>query len=318
MSQRPQTTPGEAIAVRRVYRQLAFGFESLVILTLGLIVIGALVRANGAGLACPDWPLCFGEFIPRMDIKVGFEWTHRVIAGIVSLIFAVLGTLAWRNRGRCESLSILLGLAVVLLAIQIVLGALTVWLKLASWTVTAHLITGCGFAATTLLIALTLRGQANDRELLSSVSPQSRFWITSAGGLLLMQIALGGLVSSQYAGMACPEWPTCNGGVWFPTWHGGVGLHLLHRLNGYTLVVCLGIAAWAGRREPRLRNSTKLALALGMGQIAVGAANVLLEIPIELTGLHSALAGALVLTLTFALRAAWSDGAARASTSPTR
>ena len=169
-----------------------------------------------------------------------------------------------------------------------------------------------------LLIALTLRGQANDGEPLSTVSFQNRFWITSAGGLLLMQVALGGLVSSQYAGMACPEWPTCNGGVWFPTWGGSVGLHLLHRLNGYALVVCLGIAAWSGRRAPRLQGTTKLALALGMGQIAVGVANVLLGIPIELTGLHSALAGALVLTLTVALHAAWSDGAARASIPPTR
>ena len=247
MLQRPQTTPEEAIAVRRVYRQLALGFESLVTLTLGLIVIGALVRAHGAGLACPDWPLCFGEFIPRMDIKVGFEWTHRFIAGIVTLIFAVLGVLAWRNRGRCKSLSILLGLAVAILATQIALGALTVWLQLASWTVTAHLITGNGFAATALLIALTLREQANDRKPLPSVSVQHRFWITLAGGLLLMQIALGGLVSSQYAGMACPEWPTCNGGVWFPTWGGSVGLHLLHRLNGYTLVVCLAFATWVSR-----------------------------------------------------------------------
>lgn len=318
MSQRSQTTPAEATAARRAYRRLAFGFECLVALTLGLIVIGALVRAHGAGLACPDWPLCFGGFVPQMDIKVGFEWTHRVLASIVTLIFAALGVLAWRNRDGCEQLPTLLGLAVALLATQIALGALTVWLKLASWTVTAHLITGNSFAATALLIALTLRGQANDTNLLSSVSNQSRFWVTSAGGLLLMQIALGGLVSSQYAGMACPEWPTCNGGIWFPTWGGSVGLQLLHRLSGYALVVFLGFTAWISRRETRLRSSTALALTLGIGQIAVGAANVLAGIPVELTGLHTALAGGLVLTLTYALRAAWSDGAPRTSNPPIR
>jgi cytochrome c oxidase assembly protein subunit 15 len=312
MSQKPQMTPEEAIAARRIRRRLAFGFESLVALTLTLIVIGALVRAHGAGLACPDWPLCFGELIPRIDIKVGFEWTHRVIAGIVTLVFATLGTLAWRRRGGCANLSALLGLAVVLLATQIVLGALTVWFKLAPWTVTAHLITGNSFAATALLIALTLRRQANGKNAVSSVSNRSRFWIAATGGLLLMQIALGGLVSSRYAGMACPEWPTCNGGVWFPSWGGNVGLHLLHRLNGYALVVCLGFAAWISRRETRLRSSMALALALGIGQIAVGAANVLTGIPVVLTGLHTAFAGGLVLTLTHALRTAWSEGAPRA------
>jgi cytochrome c oxidase assembly protein subunit 15 len=206
-------------------------------------------------------------------------------------------------------LSILLGLAVVLLATQILLGALTVWLQLAPWTVTAHLITGNSFAATALLIALTLRGQTTDAKPLPSVSSRSRFWVTSTAGLLLVQFALGGLVSSRYAGMACPEWPTCNGGIWFPSWGGSVGLHLLHRLNGYALIVCLGFAAWAGHREAQLRGSMALALILGIGQIAVGAASVLSGIPVELTGLHTALAGGLVLTLTHALRAAWSDGA---------
>jgi cytochrome c oxidase assembly protein subunit 15 len=309
-------TPEEASAARQIDRRLAFGFESLVALTLGLIVIGALVRAHGAGLACPDWPLCFGEFIPEIDIKVGFEWTHRVIAGTVTLIFIALGTLAWRNRGKQKSLSILLGLAAALLATQIVLGALTVWLRLASWTVTAHLITGNSFAATTLLIARTLRRQASDGRPPSSVSTRSRCWVTAAVGLLMVQLALGGLVSSRYAGMACPEWPTCNGGVWFPTWGGSVGLHLLHRLNGYALVVCLGFAAWFGQREANLRGSMALALVLGIGQIAVGVANVLSGIPIELTGLHTALAGGLVLTLTHALYTAWSGGAPRAPTPP--
>lgn len=309
-------TPEEASAARHIDRRLAFGFEWLVAFTLGLIVIGALVRAHGAGLACPDWPLCFGEFIPEIDIKVGFEWTHRVIAGAVTLIFTALGTLAWRNRGEHKSLSILLGLAAALLATQIVLGALTVWLRLASWTVTAHLITGNSFAATTLLIARTLRRQAGDGKPPSSVSTRSRCWVTAAVGLLMVQLALGGLVSSRYAGMACPEWPTCNGGIWFPTWGGSVGLHLLHRLNGYALVVCLGFAARFGWREANLRGSMALALVLGIGQIAVGVANVLSGIPIELTGLHTALAGGLVLTLTHALYTAWSQGAPRSPTPP--
>ena len=69
-------------------RRLAAGFATLLVLTFGLIVLGALVRANDAGLACPDWPLCFGELLPRFDVKVAFEWSHRAIAGTVALCFA--------------------------------------------------------------------------------------------------------------------------------------------------------------------------------------------------------------------------------------
>ena len=75
---------------RRRAGRLAAGFGALVVLTFGLIVLGALVRAHGAGLACPDWPLCFGELLPPMDFKVAFEWTHRLVAGCVALLFAGL------------------------------------------------------------------------------------------------------------------------------------------------------------------------------------------------------------------------------------
>jgi cytochrome c oxidase assembly protein subunit 15 len=123
-----------------------------------------------------------------------------------------------------------------------------------------------------------------------------------AGLLLALQIALGGLVSSNYAGLACPEWPTCNGGVWFPAWSGGVGLHLLHRYNGYLLLAALALAAGASRRDARLRTPAFAALALGILQVGVGIANVSFGLPVEVTGLHSALATALAAALTLALR----------------
>jgi heme A synthase len=281
-------------------RDLAIGFAALVALTFVLIVLGALVRAHGAGLACPDWPLCFGRFVPEINLEVGFEWTHRVVAGGVSLIFAVLAWLTLRRPGPRPGVSTLILAAAILLGIQIVLGALTVWLKLASWTVTAHLLTGNAFAATALWIALSL-GAAAVRH--PPASRQVRLWVGMAAALLFVQMTLGGLVSSRYAGLACPEWPTCNGGVWFPSWGGAVGLHLLHRLNGYALVGCLGVAAWVCRNQPRLRGSTALALLLGIAQLAVGVANVLLAIPVEVTGSHSALAAGLVLTTAYSLRA---------------
>jgi cytochrome c oxidase assembly protein subunit 15 len=123
--------------------------------------------------------------------------------------------------------------------------------------------------------------------------------------LLVVQLVLGGLVSSRYAGLACPEWPTCNGGFWFPSWRGPVGLHLLHRSNGYLLLVAITGLARICRTSPRLARWTRATEGLAAAQVAVGIANVLAKIPVELTGLHSALAAALVLTATGAAHAAW-------------
>jgi cytochrome c oxidase assembly protein subunit 15 len=200
----------------------------------------------------------------------------------------------------------LLAIAAVLIAVQITLGAHTVWLKLAPWTVTAHLITGNSFASTIFLLALAFHAKKGIRVVHVMVSNRNRLWITVIGGLLLIQLGLGGLMSSRYVGMACPEWPTCDGGVWFPTWVGGVGLHLFHRMNAYALIVCLGAAAFSCRRDGRLRGATALAFALGILQGAVGVASVSNGIPVELTALHTALATALVLTVVFALQEAWS------------
>jgi len=297
--------------------RLAFGFQLLVVLTFCLIVLGALVRANGAGLACPDWPLCFGNLIPEIDTRVGFEWSHRLLAGGVTAIFALLSWSAWRSSARSRTVTALLIIAAVLIAIQITLGALTVWLKLAPWTVTAHLIIGNSFASTTFLLALAFRAEKGIRDIHPVVSSRRRLWITVIGGLLLIQLGLGGLVSSQYVGMACPEWPTCDGGVWFPTWVGGVGLHLFHRMTAYALIVCLGATAFSCRRDGRLRGATALAFALGTLQGAVGVASVSNGIPVELTGLHTALAAALVLTVVFALHEAWSTLSERELSSAT-
>lgn len=300
--------------------RLTRGFALLVALTSGLIVLGALVRAHGAGLACPDWPLCFGRLLPEMNFEVAFEFGHRAMAGGVSLIFAALLVRSWRLR----PLRPLLSLAAALLALQIVLGALTVWQLLAAWTVTSHLLTGNAFNAVCLWLMLRLRelgapsaAQSNAKSARASagaVPVLLRGWVIGAGALLLLQVALGGLVASNYAGLACPQWPACRGGEWFPTFYGGVGLHLLHRLNGYALCAAL-IATALCARQTRLAKLAQLALALGLAQLAVGVANVLLEIPVEVTALHSALAAALVLAqfalLREALRAQGSGGAWR-------
>lgn len=297
-----ETASPTSPAVQRRLQRLGSGFTLLLALSYGLIVLGALVRAHQAGLACPDWPLCFGEIIPRLDLKVAFEWCHRVVAGGVTIVFVVLATRVLQLSAAPRGSIVLIAVAAGLLVTQILLGALTVWLQLASWTVTGHLVTGNSFALTLLLTARSLRDAAIAPPTRAAAPTGMRGWVLASATVLLVQMILGGLVSSRYAGLACPEWPACNGGLWIPTWGGNVGLHLLHRFNAYLLLVVLTISALVSRREPGLRRYTALALFLGLCEVLAGVANVLLGIPAEITGLHTALAAALVLTLTLATR----------------
>jgi cytochrome c oxidase assembly protein subunit 15 len=286
----------------RILGRLAFGFMTLVAFTFGLIVLGALVRAHEAGLACPDWPLCFGQTIPEMNLEVAFEWSHRVLAGSVALAFATLAGICLAQPEARRRVGSWLALGTVLLLTQILLGALTVWQLLAAWTVTLHLLFGNAFAVTLLLVAVRLRRTATPEP----VGAVARAVVTLTFAVLVLQIALGGWVASTYAGLACPEWPTCNGGAWYPSLSGSVGLHLIHRTGGYLLLGLLLFAALSTRQPRRLGRAVATAFLLGVAQVAAGIANVVLGLPVEVTGLHSALAAALVLTLAFALDTAWS------------
>lgn len=285
-------------------RPLASGFIALVSLTYGLIVLGALVRANDAGLACPDWPLCFGELIPRFDVRIAFEWGHRAIAGSVAIGFALL---AWQTlrvpelRARSRRPLVL---AAVLLIVQIVLGGLTVLQLLAAWTVTSHLLTGNAFAATLLWITLDLRAASRGDASPPPAPGALRALLLATAAILLLQMLLGGLVASRYAGLACTTWPACGPEGWFPSFEGAVGLHLFHRWNAALLLVAL-VASWrVAATSGALHGLAGLAAGLGVAQFGVGIANVVLALPVEVTGLHSALAAALVLCWTATLRAA--------------
>ena len=111
-------------------RRLATGFLVLAGLTFCLIDLGALVRAFDAGLACPDWPLCYGEVVPPFDLKVAFEWGHRAFAGSISLGLLALSAMGWPKRALRSRLVF----AWALLLTQVVFGGLTVLLLLAPWT----------------------------------------------------------------------------------------------------------------------------------------------------------------------------------------
>jgi cytochrome c oxidase assembly protein subunit 15 len=287
-------------------RSLGIGFLGLAGVTYVLVVLGALVRANGAGLACPDWPLCFGEVVPRFDVKIAFEWGHRALAGSVGIVFVALSALTLRRPALRTRMWRGLLVTALLLATQIVLGGLTVLQLLASWTVTSHLVVGNAFALALVLVGrslLTAHTQNGDNAAYASSAVRAMTSVAAA--LLATQIVLGGLVSSNYAGLVCPDWPTCMNGEYFPSWIGVQGLHIFHRLVGYACLLAIAGAAAIARSHPGSRTWLAIAAGFAMLQVVVGITNVLLRLPVEVTGLHSALAAGLICTVGVAVREVW-------------
>jgi cytochrome c oxidase assembly protein subunit 15 len=289
---------------RRRARRAGAAFYTLAGLGSVLVVLGALVRSHGAGLACPDWPLCFGQLIPALNFSVGLEFGHRVLAGAISVGLLAATIFVLREPLLRAQVRTALLLTWGVLAVQIVLGGLTVLLGLAPWTVTAHLLFGTSFCAALLWVAHNL-ADASHPELREprAVSAMESRAITGCAVLVFGQIALGGLVSSHYAGLACDSFPSCDGESFVPTLSGLVGLQVLHRLNSLGLLAAFALVAWTTRGGPRSRLGS-LGLGLVLLQIAVGAANVLLELPVEITALHSALALAISLVTLLLVREA--------------
>lgn len=288
---------------------LPLALHALVATTTALIILGALVRAHEAGLACPDWPLCFGQVLPEMDLQVAFEWSHRALAGSISLVFAAVLFRCSRDPALWRRTRVPLLVGAALLVCQILLGALTVWKLLAAWTVTAHLLTGNAFNASLWIAAG--RARRSGVEPVSPAAWEARTWARRVGvvafGLLVLQIALGGLVSSTFAGLACPEWPRCSGEAFLPSLSGAVGLHLAHRWNPVLLAIALATVATLSRGTPGGR-WWAFALLVALLQWTVGIANVVLGIPVEVTALHSGLAAVLVLLEVWALHESFLRG----------
>ena len=274
---------------------------ALVVVTWALIGFGALVRAMKAGLACPDWPLCFGEVVPDVRLEgVIYEFGHRALAGLVAFGYLALLVASRRDGALKKAIGQPMVAAGVLLAAQIVMGGLTVLIvdkshggdpRPAAWTVTTHLILGNAFAATIAWAALRVRDGLKG---IKSPAPPSMTLLGAWTASLALQFVLGGVIASNLAGMVCIEFPACAGGVWFPSWSGFVGLQLLHRLNAYVLVALAAWMLWRFR-DTSLGVLVRIAGVAILLQVLVGALNIWLSLPPAVTVAHSALASALFL-----------------------
>lgn len=266
----------------------------------GLIVLGSVVRSTGSGLACPDWPLCQGRLIPPLQFNMLIEWLHRLVALLVSvMLFATVGWIALHGALRAKLGGLAL-LALVLLAAQVLLGALTVWKLLSPAVVSSHLAVALLLFATLLTLTLFARAEA-DPAPRDSAAPRPAGLLGTfslATAMAYGQALLGGIVSTSHAGLACPDWPACNGRL-FPPLQGPEGLQMLHRYGAYALTAMMILLAIRVRVAPdaAVRAGGSMAFGLTLAQVALGVCNVLLGTPAWLSAMHLATAAAILALL---------------------
>jgi cytochrome c oxidase assembly protein subunit 15 len=277
--------------------------------TFLLLALGAVVTGTGSGLGCGDhWPSCNGQLIPDLSRpNVVIEFTHRMVAALVSIL--VLWTAIWVWRWRTDQriqrvLRSLSGAAVLLLLAQVALGAVTVKRELPPEIVMLHLATGMALFATMIILSLRLgeRSESIEGQGSSSLPMKRLHWATALTALVTyLQIVLGAYVRHSGAGLACPDFPLCQGAI-VPTLSGLTLIQFAHRLGALlvaVLVIWVAMRAW---RIQRAKQASPLRLAitavlLVLLQIAWGALTVLSGLDVLWATLHLATAAALLAVL---------------------
>jgi protoheme IX farnesyltransferase len=259
--------------------------------TYALVVLGGVVRVSGSGLGCPDWPLCHGRLLPPLDLHAIIEYSHRTTASLTSALVVLTAAVAWVAWRKRRDLVTPATVALGLLIVQVVLGAITVRLELPPMIVLAHLATAMALLGAVCVTAVAALMPAPA----GGVDRHAMRWALFAAGGTYLLIISGSLVVGSGASGSCNAWPLCGGGFSF-AFDGLPAIQLLHRaVAGVVgLLILLSLASILGRhrRQPAVRATIALTLAALAFQVAVGAAVVTLRLPAALRGLHLALASA--------------------------
>jgi len=326
-------------------------------LTFDLVIFGAFTRLTDSGLGCPDWPGCYGAASPigaHADIaaaqaamptgpvtfsKAWIEMIHRYLATAVGVLIMVMAVVSWVERRRLK-LSVAWPLITLIwVCLQGAFGALTVTMKLFPAIVTLHLLAGLALLAL-LRVQAVHYGRADAVTLQSSTRMQAstRRLLWGVFALVWLQIALGGWVSTNYAVLACRDFPTCQGSWWppmdfargFEIWRelgeqrsgdalpfaALTAIHYTHRLAAYGVLLVLGLAAWRLWREG-LPGHARWLVALGAWQLLTGLSNVVLEWPLIAALSHTGGAAALITLMSGWLAAAhWASRGRRVAGKP--
>lgn len=305
-------------------------------LALSAIILGAYVRLTDAGLGCPDWPGCYGKvFVSNSGdfqseaakrfpgvavdtVKAWKEMAHRYLAGTLTLLIAGMLVCAFRAGERRATALGWSGVLLALIIVQALLGMWTVSLKTMPVVVTAHLLLGLvTFWTLSWTWLVVTPGAARRPTAIGPAGPAVLGML-----VLFLQIALGGWVSSNYAGLACGDFPRCQG-QWLPPQadfqqafallHGLLGgdagtlpaaaqlaVHWLHRVSALPVFAILSLvmlkATDADNPLPMRRAGTVLSLLL-LIQIALGIFSVKYQLPLGLAIAHNAVAALLMLPL---------------------
>jgi cytochrome c oxidase assembly protein subunit 15 len=329
------------------------------VLCFSVVVLGAYVRLTTAGLGCPDWPGCYGHFTPPSHLEIaennqvfpnetideGKAWRemiHRYAASTLGMICVALAVLAFATRRqRLVSLPLAWGL-VAIIVFQGLLGMLTVTWQVTPLVVTGHLLFGLTTLSLLWWLWLSLPGPGvrSSATQPSTVAAQSArtTWRLALIGLiaLIIQIALGGWTSTNYADIACPDFPKCQDAWWpnadfrdaFVLWRGlgvnyeggvlsipaRVAIHLTHRMGAIVATVTLIVAAMTviRRKVPTTYVSPAYAVLIALAlQLTIGITMVLRGFPLWLATAHTAGAALLLLSVLALLRGAGATARAR-------
>lgn len=321
-------------------------------LTLDLIMFGAFVRLTDSGLGCPDWPGCYGSVTPIGAIesirqavqvmpdgpvtlpKAWIEMIHRYVGALLGFLIIMISWMAWRHRDKFEYSPRLAFVTLAAVCLQGAFGAWTVTMKLMPLIVTAHLLGGMSLLA--LMTWLAARERAYPAVQLASL--RFKPWVAIGLALLFVQIALGGWVSTNYAALACMDFPTCNGS-WLPPMDlengfslirglgempGGemisqtalTGIHWVHRNFAFVIFAFMGLLSWRLMKDPGLKGPAQLVLALLVAQLFTGLTTIFFQWPLLIAVLHNGGAAGLVLaTVTLLFRLGHTDRVSKTSLS---